>query len=318
MHPAASVIVFTTLSGAGYGLLALLGVMAPMGWLPADRLLGLSGSGLALIFISAGLAASTFHLRHPERAWRALSQWRSSWLSREGVVALATYPPALAFAAGWAGLGRTDGVWAAMGGLAALGAAATVFCTAMIYASLRPIAAWRDPLVVPVYLAFAAATGALWLFAAVRVTGIEAGPAITTVAAATAALAWCLKLVYWRRLSGGAIGSASGATAESATGLGRFGTVRSLDPPHTGEDYVRREMGFRVARKHAGKLRRLAFLFGLALPLAILALDLVLYGIGAALAAVLAALAASLGVLIERWLFFAEARHTAALYYGDR
>lgn len=315
MHPAASVIVFTTLSGAGYGLLALSGVMAPMGWLPADRLLGLAGPGLALIFVSIGLLASMFHLRHPERAWRALSQWRSSWLSREGVMALATYPPALAFAAGWAGLGRTDGVWAGMGGLAALGAAATVFCTAMIYASLKPIAAWRDPLVVPVYLAFAAATGALWLFAAVRITGIEAGPAIPAVAAATTALAWCLKLIYWRRLSGG--GTAS-TTAESATGLGRFGKVRSLDPPHTGEDYVRREMGFRVARKHAGKLRRLAFLFGLALPLALLALDLVLYGIGAALAAVLAALAASLGTLIERWLFFAEARHTAALYYGDR
>jgi hypothetical protein len=112
MHPALSVIVFTTASGAGYGLLALFGVLAAIGALPADRAFGATGLSLALALISAGLLASTVHLGRPERAWRAFSQWRSSWLSREGVAAVATYVPALAFAAGWLMSGETGG-WVA-------------------------------------------------------------------------------------------------------------------------------------------------------------------------------------------------------------
>ena len=94
MHPALSIIFFTTASGAGYGLLVLLGLGGAFGWLPAERGFGLVGMGLSLGLITAGLLSSTFHLGHPERAWRALSQWRSSWLSREGVMAIATYAPA--------------------------------------------------------------------------------------------------------------------------------------------------------------------------------------------------------------------------------
>src|SRR3546814_4853981 len=83
MHPAASVIFFTTASGAGYGLLFLLGIAGAFGLAPPDLALGLVGFTLSLGLITAGLLASTFHLGRPERAWRALSQWRSSWLPRE-------------------------------------------------------------------------------------------------------------------------------------------------------------------------------------------------------------------------------------------
>jgi DMSO reductase anchor subunit len=94
VHPAPSIVAFTTASGAGYGLLFLLGVTAPAGLIPPTRALGLAGLGLALGLITLGLCASLLHLGHPERAWRAVSQWRSSWLSREGAVALLTYPAA--------------------------------------------------------------------------------------------------------------------------------------------------------------------------------------------------------------------------------
>ena len=94
MHPAPSIVVFTVLSGAGYGLLALLGLGVLLGTMPATPATGLAGLGLGLGLATAGLVSSTFHLGHPERAWRALSQWRSSWLSREGVAALATFVPA--------------------------------------------------------------------------------------------------------------------------------------------------------------------------------------------------------------------------------
>src|SRR5580698_8752316 len=93
MHPALSVIIFTTSSGAGYGMLFWLGVCAASNRLPTHSLFAPVSLTLALVAVTVGLLSSTLHLGHPERAWRAFSQWRSSWLSREGVVSVATYVP---------------------------------------------------------------------------------------------------------------------------------------------------------------------------------------------------------------------------------
>ena len=95
MHPALSVIVFTSLSGAGYGLLFLIGLLAGTPLLPQSPWFAFFGIGMALASATLGLLASTFHLGRPPRAWRAFSQWRSSWLSREGIFSLATFLPAL-------------------------------------------------------------------------------------------------------------------------------------------------------------------------------------------------------------------------------
>ena len=101
MHPAYSVILFTTASGAGYGLLALLGLTGASHGSASDFWFGAVSMLVALGLITVGLLSSTFHLGHPERAWRAFSQWRSSWLSREGVLAIATYVPACLFGLFW-------------------------------------------------------------------------------------------------------------------------------------------------------------------------------------------------------------------------
>jgi len=313
MHPASSVILFTTSAGVGYGLLFLLGIAVPTGLIPAERWLGVAAMGIALGAISLGLLASTFHLGHPERAWRALSQWRSSWLSREGVVAVITYVPAGIFAIGWVVFETAGNAWAPAGPLAALGALLTVVCTAMIYASLETIRQWHNRWVVPVYLAFALMTGALWLSAVLHLFG----PGVLwsdLLAAASVLLAWGLKLVYWRAIDG----DAGTSSPESATGLAAFGRVRLLDPPHTQENHLLREMGFRIARKHADKLRRIALAVGFAATLIFSALALLASGWPAASAALLAALSGSLGTALERWLFFAEARHSVMLYYGAR
>jgi DMSO reductase anchor subunit len=313
VHPAPSIIAFTTASGAGYGLLFLLGLAAPAGWVPITRGFGAAALGLALGLITVGLLASLRHLGHPERAWRALSQWRSSWLSREGATALLTYPPALLFGAGWV-FAETTGGWSGLvGTLAAVGAALTVYCTSMIYASLKPIRAWHHPLVPPVYLAFALMTGGLLLhlllasFAAPRTwAGI--------LALAATVVAFGLKAVYWR-----AVGRAEpGPTPESATGLGDLGQVRMVEPPHTQTNYLLSEMGYRVARKHAAKLRLHAWLIGFAGAALLTLLALLSAGLLAVVLASLATLSGVTGVVIERWLFFAEATHTVTLYYGRR
>ena len=118
-----------------------------------------------------------------------------------------------------------------------------------------------------------------------------------------------LKRGYWRDID-----SAAGmSTPETATGL--QGRVRFLEAPHTEENYLLHEMGFRIARKHRAKLRRIAVVLAFAVPAALVLVSL-LGGVLAIAASVLAALSATLGVLVERWLFFAEARHTVTLYYG--
>lgn len=311
MHPAFSVIFFTTASGAGYGLLALMGLLGGLDRLPADRWLGLTGLGLGLIAVAGGLMSSTFHLGHPERAWRALSQWRSSWLSREGLLAIVTFPPAALFALGWVLFGSRDGIWAVFGLATALLCLATIACTGMIYASLKPIPRWSNGWTVPNYLLLGLMSGALWLDA--LALGLDRGDQLPAwIALLAILLAAAAKFGYWRFIDR----AASRSTAETATGLGALGKVRLLEAPHTSENYLMREMGYRIARKHAGKLRRIAGAMAFALPFALTLAALVLPAIWAAAAALAAAVVATLGVLVERWLFFAEARHAVTLYYG--
>lgn len=311
MHPAYSVILFTVLSGAGYGLLFLLCAFGAAGVLPAERWLGLTGFVIAFLLITAGLLSSTFHLGHPERAWRAVTQWRSSWLSREGALALATYVPSGLFALGWIVWAKTEGPWAGFGLLGAVLALLTVYCTGMIYASLKTIRQWHNGWVTPVYLVLAFATGSLWLNALVAILG-HARPVVGWMTVAGLAVGLLAKLGYWRTIDSQTRSLTSGA----ATGLDHLGAVRQWEGPHTQANYVQREMGFQVARKHAQKLRRIALLAGFFAPLVLTLVALPLGGLPGGLLAVLALGSAMAGVLVERWLFFAEAQHVVTLYYG--
>jgi sulfite dehydrogenase (quinone) subunit SoeC len=307
VHPSFSVIFFTTASGAGYGLLALLGLFVPFGALPGSPLFGFVALALALGAVSAGLLSSLFHLGQKQRAWRAFSQWRTSWLSREGVAAVATYVPAGLFGITWIFLGTVS---ALAGVLAAAGAAATVFCTAMIYRSLKPVPRWHNRWVVPNYLALALMSGSLWLVFMLQIFGPQ--PAMSGLAIAAIVLSAVLKLAYWRFIDG----ASATSTAESATGLGAIGTVRLFEAPHTSENYLLKEMGFQIARKHATKLRRVSLLLAFVLPGLFSVVPLAVSGWPAILAALLAAALGTLGIFVERWLFFAEAQHAVTLFYG--
>jgi DMSO reductase anchor subunit len=311
MHPAYSVIFFTTATGAGYGLIAVLALGAACGVVPMDRSLGFAGFGLGLALVTGGLLSSTFHLGRPERAWRAFSEWRSSWLSREGIAALATYVPMVLTALGWVWLERADGVLGLIAILAALAAAVTVYCTGQIYATLPTIRQWQQPLTTPVYLVLALATGALLAAFLVNASGYAWAP-FGRLAFLALAAGLALKLLYWRAIDR----TAPRYSIEEATGLGPLGKVHPLDPPHSQPNYVMREMGYAIARKHAERLRGFVVLLLFALPMALLLVaggapwPVPTMALGVAIAF------ATIGVLIERWLFFAEAEHVSMLYYG--
>jgi DMSO reductase anchor subunit len=291
MHPAPSVILFTVLSGLGFGLLGFLALGAPLpaGW-PAFLMWGL-GFALAV----GGLLASTFHLGNPQRALLAFTQWRTSWLSREAWAACAALvllaPVALS---DWLGLGLP---WALrVPGAAA--AALTVLSTSMIYAQIAAVPRWRHWTTPALFAAFALAGGAI-------LSGQR-------VLAALMCLALAGLLVVAFRGGDGRF-AARGASLGSATGLDRIGVPGLFELPHTADNYLLREMIFVVGRKHALRLRRIAVVLAGLVPALLL---LVLPAHPAALLAVVAVHLA--GAFAARWLFFAEAEHVVGLYYGRR
>lgn len=291
MHPAPSVILFTVLSGMGFGLLALLalGAAQPLG-LMAFLHWGL-GYGLAV----GGLLASTFHLGNPQRALRAFTQWRTSWLSREGwasVLALLMLAPvALAAILG----ARLPPFFGASGAVMAL---LTVYCTSMIYAQLRTVPRWNQWITPVLFLLFALAGGAI-------LTGRNGFGVIVTLLLGAA--------LFYSFRRGDRAFAAVGATIGSATGLGALGEVRQFAPPHTGDNYLMKEMIFRVGRKHSLRLRRIAILCASLLPALILLFVPPLPSVMAVTAIIHLA-----GAFAARWLFFAEAEHVVGLYYDAR
>jgi DMSO reductase anchor subunit len=311
MRPNASILLLTTSTGFGYGLLAWLGADSALRLLPAWQMRRLVAEGvvISLVLVSIGLAASAFHLGRKERAWRAFSQWRSSWLSREAVASVLTYPVAIAF--GFIAWRHGGAVWTRLLGVAVLAASlGTVYCTAMIYASLKPIRQWHNPHTAADYLLYAVLSGAL-LFAMLRTALFGApGKLACTAAVAATALASMAKLAYWRHIDS----QKPLATLAAAIGLPKGTDARALDAPHFTENFILREMGFAIARRHSAKLRTLVLILGFASPL----FFSVLAGLELApMASTSLALAcAAVGLLVERWLFFAEATHVSALYYG--
>lgn len=289
MHPAPSVIVFTALSGLGFGMLFWLGLGLPdvTGW--TAFFMFFIGYGLSV----TGLLASVLHLQNKKNAIKAFSQWRSSWLSREGILSIVALFGMAPFAIG---LVFFDVALKPLGVIAAFLCIGTVFTTSMIYTQLKAVPRWNSPLTPVVFLLFSLAGGAL-------LAGQARLAAVLLVVLGTA------QIVAW--LQGDAKGATGNSSLESATGLGRIGKTRQLEPPHTGENYLLKEMAYTVARKHALKLRIIALTFAVILPV----LLIVVFPITHLLAFALIALHL-IGLFAARWLFFAEAQHVVRLYYG--
>jgi sulfite dehydrogenase (quinone) subunit SoeC len=307
MHPAFSVIFFTTLSGMGYGLWFFIGCQALS--MPDNPQKSLSGLLLGFILVSLGLLSSTLHLGKPLRAWRAFSQWRSSWLSREGVFAIACFIPASL----WIAQDFSHQHFVSKSSLAVLLVAlsiATVACTAMIYASLKPIPAWRHSYVVPVYLLFALFTGGLLSTSITAYSSSHVDEYLIFGFILLAILLSVLKKRYWKAIDSQVLPSRA-----SALGLKEDQIVNVFERPHTEANYLTTEMGFVLARKHARKLRLIALLLFTWLPIVFCLATWLLPQIFASYLLLIAVFFAYFGTAVERWLFFAEAKHAVMQYY---
>ena len=290
MHPAGSVILFTVASGLGFGLLTFLGLGMPevKGWTAFGYYF--VGFGLAV----GGLISSTFHLGNPQRAWRAFTQWRTSWLSREGCFAVAALLTLGVFAIGAIFL---RDIWQPLGIIGAILSLLTVGATSMIYAQLKTVPRWNHWTTPCLYLVLSLAGGALLSM------NLQIAILLLIVAGVLQLAAWLL---------GDGQFTSRGTDIGTATGLGGRGKVRAFEPPHTGNNYLLKEMVHVVGRKHAVKLRIIAFALMILVPLVCLMSDWSLPML------VIAIVSHVLGAFCQRWLFFAEAEHVVGLYYGKR
>ncbi|MCF6317070.1 MAG: dimethyl sulfoxide reductase anchor subunit [Marinosulfonomonas sp.] len=291
MHPAPSVIFFTVFSGLGFGLMAWLGFGYPtvIGWSAFWLFL------IAFVFAGGGLIASTFHLGNRKNALKSFSQWRTSWLSREAWMAVGTMAVMGLFAL-FAVFFNSNLIY--LGAIGAVMALITVYTTSMMYAQLKTVPRWNHWTTSALFLLLALGGGAI-LVASSMGTILFIGLAALT------------QLYVWD--AGDKRFGKRGHTMETATGLGSIGKVRMYEPPHSGTNYLLSEMVYVIARKHAIKLRIIAFVLTYVAPMVLAMVS----GPGFALY-IVALIAHIIGILAQRWLFFAEAEHVVGLYYDKR
>lgn len=322
MHPALSVILLTTLLGVGQGLFLALytGQLYSVAKLlehQDSQSFYAVGSALALAFLTAGLVASFFHLGHPERAWRSIARWRSSWLSREvivlPVVMLLVFLYGLVHYLEWttplftvAGALPVDATLI-IGALATLATFALFICTGMIYASIRFLQEWHSALTVINFTLLGGASGfmlaaAFSAFIGVHLVGFYGTWAV--ILTVTALFTRGASLLRNHRLR-------PKSTLQSAIGI-RHTTIRQIAQGAMGGSFNTREF-FHQQPGRVVSMARIVFLM-LVFPLPILLLGAA-WGMSSEILPLLAFLTQYLGLLIERWYFFAEARHPQNLYY---
>jgi DMSO reductase anchor subunit len=319
LKPAFSIVFFTVSSGAGLGLLACIALADAFAPESLSAQAQWRGATLGLTLVAAGLTSSVLHLARPQNAWRALSRVRSSWLSREAALASILFPIAATYigliATGNGGSWRSFSAWATC-----VLAWAVLFSTAMIYASLKPIRQWRTVWTPINYLLLGHWSGALLLATLMAAYGAVSRPfLIACLLLGLVALA--AKLAYWASIGEGARSTRNAPTLERAIGVaaGVHGPgpmtvahARLLDVGHSHGTFLTNEFGFDLARKHARLLRASTLALGFGGPLIWLVFGAPRWQLG-----LFAVACAIIGLLAERWLFFADARHTVRLYHGD-
>jgi DMSO reductase anchor subunit len=307
MRPQFSIIFFTTLAGMAQGLLfflALINLEAPVFSASFISMLALP---VSFILLTLGLVASFFHLGHPERAWRAAMMWRTSWLSRE-VIAL----PAVMLLTAMTFLYIQSGVvpawlWAAV----ILGTLALWICTAKIYQCIRFIQEWSHPSTLTNFILLGLSSGGLLLEFLLLVWNDPNTPMgislISGVNFILLFLALNLKLWIWRRNQK----LRPKSNLASATGIKGI-NIRQTSMGFMGGSFNTREFFHHQTDRVINNIRKVILLMVYVGPMVLLALNM---NSPSTFQIALALLMHYLGLLAERWMFFAEANHPQNLYY---
>jgi sulfite dehydrogenase (quinone) subunit SoeC len=303
MHPAFSILFFTTLAGTAQGLVVLLalsvllGVPLVPGFLPMALV-------VALLLLLAGLAASFLHLGRKERAWRAVLMWRTSWMSREVIV----LPAFIALVGLWWLVVRLGESPRWLPALVVLGALALWYCTAMIYACLRFIEEWAHPLTVVNFILIGLSSGLVLGCALAALAGDAQLVRLASPWALVATLvAWFMRHMALRRNA--ALRHRS--TLQSATGIRAERLVQKSMGMSAGA-FNTREFFHGASQLAVSNIRRGFIGLCFVLPALLLAWALASQ---TTLPLLLAALVQAPGLIAERWFFFAQARHPQNLYY---
>ena len=289
MHPAPSIILFTVLSGFGFGLISIIGLLQFLSAISMFDLIIYSIIGV--IFATVGLVSSFFHLANKKNAIKSLSQWQTSWLSREAIASI--FCLLVVFG---------NIIWAVsqnnyiseVGVVLFFLSLFTIFTTSMIYAQLKTVPSWNNALTPAIFVCAALTGGAILL---------------TDYASLVLLLVFgTLQISFWYIADRGFQDKET--SVGTALGYNKNEEIRPFDVAHTNRNYLLNEMVYKVARKHSVKIRYLSFFTAFVFPMSLILIFPDNFSVS-----VSAITIHLLGIYFSRWLFFAEAKHSVSFYY---
>ena len=289
MHPAPSIILFTVLSGFGFGLISIIGLLQFLSVISMFDLIIYSIIGV--IFATVGLVSSFFHLSNKKNAIKSLSQWQTSWLSREAIASI--FCLLVVFG---------NIIWAVsqnnyiseVGVVLFFLSLFTIFTTSMIYAQLKTVPSWNNALTPAIFVCAALTGGAILL---------------TDYASLVLLLVFgTLQISFWYIADRGFQDKET--SVGTALGYNKNEEIRPFDVAHTNRNYLLNEMVYKVARKHSVKIRYISFFMAFVFPMSLILIFPNNFSVS-----VSAITIHLIGIYFSRWLFFAEAKHSVSFYY---
>ena len=289
MHPAPSIILFTVLSGFGFGLISIIGLLQFLSVISMFDLIIYSIIGV--IFATVGLVSSFFHLANKKNAIKSLSQWQTSWLSREAIASI--FCLLVVFG---------NIIWAVsqnnyiseVGIVLFFLSLFTIFTTSMIYAQLKTVPSWNNALTPAIFVCAALTGGAILL---------------TDYASLVLLLVFgTLQISFWYIADRGFQDKET--SVGTALGYNKNEEIRPFDVAHTNRNYLLNEMVYKVARKHSVKIRYISFFMAFVFPMSLILIFPNNFSVS-----VSAITIHLIGIYFSRWLFFAEAKHSVSFYY---
>ena len=289
MHPAPSIILFTVLSGFGFGLISIIGLLQFLSVITMFDLIIYSIIGV--IFATVGLVSSFFHLANKKNAIKSLSQWQTSWLSREAIASI--FCLLIVFG---------NIIWAVyqnnyvseVGVVLFFLSLFTIFTTSMIYAQLKTVPSWNNALTPAIFVCAALTGGAILL---------------TDYASLVLLLVFgTLQISFWYIADRGFQDKET--SVGTALGYNKNEEIRPFDVAHTNRNYLLNEMVYKVARKHSVKIRYISFFMAFVFLMSLILIFPNNFSVSVSTITI-----HLIGIYFSRWLFFAEAKHSVSFYY---